>query len=611
MIEPKLRIVGGYRRVDDERSAVALSEFLNGGSRKRPVVVVTIPASRTEPWIDVDAIAREAGNLADVYLMPTGDVSWKFSDRMADGTQVFGGAGRVYPIGHEWATDLTKSPLRFAWSEQDGEKATRQLVSDVFRAAARGLARALPTRPLREVDGVVKLLVAGRALVSIGNAMAAVAQELTVEDVPIERLMTVGQRVSGRYDADTNRLDVTTSLRPADDALTGYVLGDVVLARVVSVRADTAELMLFPKTTTPAITVAVSLADVTLNPLDDLRQLMTVGEVVAARVTATSPRWALVLNDVDDDEPIRSAPSVLTGGPPWLLEEPVGIAEAAPPLAPPAPVRPSSFPGPSVEESEPVEPAPSRPAPMRPSPALFDRNRPRQAAPPASLTPPSGAQPSEGTKSLLVKIDGLTSEVNRHKREANELRTQLLDASDEREQLRYLLEQAERRANRSEHELKVARARLRKVGNSKASAERAREPQFADHEQGFRYLVLTRWATRTLPSEQAQRPLLNYAIGPEFLGSLAELQGITEAKVADVVFEIVTGLAPQIAGRQVHQLRTGAGGNDPFRVREDGARAYRASLQVDTPSARRIHYWILPGGQIELAQVDTHDQFGV
>ena len=135
--------------------------------------------------------------------------------------------------------DAYRISLRFlARREQDGEKATRQLVSDVFRAAARGLARALPTRPLREVDGVVKLLVAGRALVSIGNAMAAVAQELTVEDVPIERLMTVGQRVSGRYDADTNRLDVTTSLRPADDALTGYVLGDVVLARVVSVRAD-------------------------------------------------------------------------------------------------------------------------------------------------------------------------------------------------------------------------------------------------------------------------------------------------------------------------------------------------------------------------------------
>lgn len=148
--------------------------------------------------------------------------------------------------------------------------------------------------------------------------------------------------------------------------------------------------------------------------------------------------------------------------------------------------------------------------------------------------------------------------------------------------------QAERRANRSEHELKGARARLRKAGNSKAPAESANAPQFADHEQGFRYRVLTRWATRTLPSEQTQRPLPDYVIGPEFLESLGELQGITEEKVADVVFEIVTGLAPQIASRQVHPLRTGTGGDDPFRIRDDGARAYRASLQVD-----------------------THDQFGV
>jgi hypothetical protein len=395
----------------------------------------------------------------------------------------------------------------------------------------------------------------------------------------------------------------------------------VVLARVVAVRADKAELLLYPKTTTPAVTVAVGLAGVTRHPLGDLRLLMTVGEVVAARVTATGPQWALVLNDVDDDEPILAAPALLAGGPPWLVEEPVAIKEDEPLPAPPAPARPVMAPEPPAEE--PASPVPPVPAPRRPSPAVFDKNRLRPPAPAAAVQShaitqqstvaqqSTAAQQSEGTKALLRKIDGLASEVNRLRREGDELRTQLLDTSDERKQLRYLLEEEEHRANRFEHELKGARARLRKAGNTRAAPDAGTGPRFADHEQGFRYLVLTRWATRTLPGEQADRPLPNYTIGPGFLESLDELEGITEEKVADVVFEIVTGLAPQIAGRRVHPLRTGTGGDDPFRVRDDGARAYRASLQVNTPSARRIHYWILPGGQIELAHVYPHDEFDI
>ena len=96
-----------------------------------------------------------------------------------------------------------------------------------------------------------------------------------------------------------------------------------------------------------------------------------------------------------------------------------------------------------------------------------------------------------------------------------------------------------------------------------------------------------------------------------FLESLERLEGIKAEKVADVVFEIVTGLAPQLPSREVHHLRTGSGGDDPVRIRDDGAIAWRASLQVNTPSARRIHYWVLPSGQIELARVATHDDFNI
>lgn len=332
--------VAGIQHINDERSATALAELLNGNARRRPVVVVTVPAGRAEPWIDVEEIARESGNLAEVYLMPTGQFTWEFSNRMADGTQVYGGAGRVYPVGHAWASDLTKSPLRFAFDSNDGERATQQLISDALRmAAAAGLLQTLPSRELRKVSGAVKMTVAGRALVDVGNLFpASIAEELTVADVPIDRIVTAGQQIEGSYDRETNRIDVTKSLRSGSDALAGYSVGNVVLTKVAAVRNGKAEFVLYPRTTTPAITVAVLRADVTNNPADDLRTLMTVGEVIPARVSATGPRWALVLNDIDDDEHIVEPPSLLPGGPPWLIEEAeeLGIEESEP-LSAPAP----------------------------------------------------------------------------------------------------------------------------------------------------------------------------------------------------------------------------------------------------------------------------------
>jgi len=357
-------------------------------------------------------------------------------------------------------------------------------------------------------------------------------------------------------------------------------------------------------------------ADVTFNPADDLGTLMTVGEVVPARVVATAPKWSLILNDVDDDEPIAEAPSLLTGGPPWLVEEGEDLVEDEPgallPPAPQVPVPASRVPVPEVVAEDPAPEAPAlKLSPPRPNPAMLDRNRPRPVSrPPTSPARPAApAQPAESTKSLLLKIDGLTAEVGGLKREQEALRNQLLAGADERQTLRYLLDQADRRANRAENDLKATRSRLRKAGNAKSATPAPEGPKFADAEQGFRYRVLTQWATRTLPSEQHDRPLPDYSIGPRFLDSLGRLEGIKEEKVADVVFEVVTGLAPQLPGREVHHLRTGPGGDNPVRVREDGAMAWRASLQVKTPSARRLHYWILPNGDIELARVATHDDF--
>lgn len=512
--------------IDDERSASALADLLNGHARKRPVAVVTIPAGRTDPWIDVEEIEREAGGLADVYLMPTGPFTWDFSNRMAEGTQVYGGAGRVYPVGHEWASDLSKSPLRFAFNEDDGQRATQKLISDMLRmAASAGLLQSVPTRELRKVDTTVKMVVAGRALVDVGNRFpAAIAEELTVANVPIDRIVTAGQRIEGWYDADSNRVDIRQSLRPSGEALAVYGVGDVILTKVAKVRNGKAELIVYPQTATPPVVVTVLRADVTANPADDLRTLMTVGEVIPARVAAVGPDWALTLHDVDDDEPIVSTPSLLPDGPPWLIEEAEHSEADGPEAATTLPMPPPALMPVQVIE----EPAPTQPpagAPLRPTPAMLDRGRPGPNPTPASATPAAHG-PAESTRGLLLKVDGLTAEIAGFKREVVNLQTQVLAGADERDQLRYLLDQAERRANKAENDLKSTRARLRKATSAgKSEPQTGNGPQFADPEQGFRYLVLTQWATRTLPSEQRARPLADFLIGHRFLESLERLEG--------------------------------------------------------------------------------------
>jgi hypothetical protein len=413
--------------------------------------------------------------------------------------------------------------------------------------------------------------------------------------------------VSGWFDSETRRLDIRDSLRPAEEALASYAVGDVVLAQVREVYDDRAVLLLHPDAP-----VTVTRDDVTANDLDDLRSLMTAGEVLSARVTSPGPDWRLTLLDVDDDEVPVQAASLLAGGPPWLetppleqpatdwLEEPTGPAlpvtdhvafdmatsdAAAPPA--PAPVR---------------EVPPASPLPL-PTPLLFDRHR-RAGGTPAPTSPSPAPSPTMASMSLT--IDALRAEVNAAKERLHAVESELQASQAERATLVLHRQEQERFVSRLEHELKSQRSKLRKAKQPSRASEQT--PEFADREAGFRHAVVTAWAVRTPLGEQKDRPLVDYSIGPDFLDSLEKTPGINVAKVADVVFEIVTGRVHEITGRDLHQVRSSSGPtSDYLRREDDGATLWRAALQRNTPQARRIHYWALTNGSVELSHVALHD----
>ncbi len=68
----------GVRRIRSEAEAGELAHRLLMPGRRWPIVVLTIPGEHDEPFGDPDEIKEAVGDLAEVVLMPTSDISWAF-----------------------------------------------------------------------------------------------------------------------------------------------------------------------------------------------------------------------------------------------------------------------------------------------------------------------------------------------------------------------------------------------------------------------------------------------------------------------------------------------------------------------------------------------------
>lgn len=606
--------MSAIKRVTNTSEAEALAALLNGDSRTKPTVVVTVASGHTEPYADVERIAAEIGDLADLYLVTTGGHTWAFSNKMTPGTQVYGGAGRVYPVGLAWNIDLKLAPLRFAWSKSEGPKLTGQLIDDALdMAAAAGLfdsARTASTRERRA--GTVRSIMSERALVDlVGGDMASIPPQLAQAGVPIERVLAPGMHVDGVLEKKSRWLDIRESRPTAEEALKTYAAGDVVPAEVRSVLAGSADLRLHPD-----VTVELFRSDVTGDPDDDLSALLTPGEVVLARVVATGPKWRLSLREVREHDTAREALALYAGGPPWLDPD-------APPPAVVEHVETEPSPPEVAHVAEPVEPvemaaepaveAPAKPA--MPTPAMMPRRKgePVRAVRPAPAPSPEPVPEKEhppakkaAVQSMSLQVTAIKAEKAHLEAELTELRDQVSGLRNERVQFAKDLARAARQVETRDAELARMRSQLRRAKQRTAPPDVA-PPVFADRERGFRHLVEAAWARRIPVGEQPTRPLPDYAIGERFLDSVDALEGIAVDKIADVVMEVLTGLAEQSTGRELHQLRTSSGGNAAPQSRPDGAVCYRVSMQIHTPSARRLHFWKCADGTIELSRVVVHD----
>lgn len=539
----------GARHVNTAEEARSLAAHLLDGSRLRPCVVVSTAAGQAEPYADVDKILTDVGDLGEVYVLATGEASWAFSNEMPQKTQVYGGASRGYPVDLSWRDDPLRSPLRFAYGRADRERVTDLLVGD---ALAMALSAGLVERhragaPTMPAAGEVLGVTGNRAIVTTDRGTGSIVPELTVEGVPAERLFRKGMRVAGQWDSRERRLDVAASLIVRADLLRGYSPGRQVLGRITRLDDGGCHIELVPH-----VKIFVPAARAVASGDTRLTSVMSLGEVVRVSVVAvgesTGKGWQLSLIDVDPDES-PYAVALLPEGPPWL-ELPSRVAEA----------------------------------PEAPEVEL-----------PASLMPvPASPAPESEFEALLLERDELLERLSQMER-----RTDRLDT--ERERLRTSLREAQNA---------LVGERRRGAGFREA-AERAENDRslFADPLEQLDFEIRLAWARRIPAAEKRARPLAIYHVGPDFLSSLAEINGVDRTKVVDVIVEVLTGLVHELSGRDSHQLRTDTGGNSSFVHRPDGATCWRVALQQQTPQARRLHYWQMSDKSVELSSVRNHDDF--
>ncbi len=543
---------GTVRRIETTDEAVAVARHLLDARRRWPVVLITAHPDAAGPYLPSQDIARDLSGVAAVAEL-TAEATFGLTEGLVRRQlSVFYGAGRVYPVGKGWVENMYQAPLRMCPDPARAKAVASLIVEDALAAAHTAGVLQPPAvhEGTREVTATVQGQLGERhVLLSVeGHQQTVLLAARLRLGVPVERLLATGQQLRGRL-RGPGALGEFDPILPQDDPAarvrSAYPDGAVALARVAEVGQTSASLRLHPDV---AAGLSADEGDV------DLRDLLAVDDVVAVTVhwTGDEPRAALADDEGADPEP---GVSVLPEGPAWLWPQ-----DLEPDRAEPA----------AADEAEQPEAAPRVAAVPRP---------PRAAEQAAALA-----------------------------MENDQLRKQLQSARDAAEQYAEDLVRAQRTQERLERSHADMRVRLRKAvlaARSKRSGAQ-RPVLFADPVRQLRHEIWIAYLERFPETEREDRGMPDdYRFGPQFADSLAALRGITREKVVDVLVEVLVGLDKELPSRELHPWTVGKAGAQEGR--SDGAKAWRVSLQSNTPGARRLKYWRLPGGLVEFDSVGHHD----
>ncbi|MCG3134601.1 MAG: hypothetical protein HMLKMBBP_01915 [Planctomycetes bacterium] len=612
--------------------------------RTLPVVALTTwPGDRGFP-IDPDALARTLGARALVVALRTGEDTWALSTALPKRLDVYGGASRIWWPGLTAASDPYEHPLLFAYNEADASVVCRRVIAAICEGDARagrfgrwepdgdeppsprpsGEGLSNPPRQISTKSGKPVLMarvtrVEGtRILVRVADAEGLIGYTDEKLDVLAARLR-VGDELpvfaTSPWPDGTPRFSTqgllsapsaSQPVRPARpepprpepvryavvariqgatievsvDGVPGLVTdSDVSLERLAADLEPGHHLRVRRIGSGADGRAAYTVRGLRVDPWRRLPEVYREGDIVRGAICRIEtsyvlvevlPGAALIVPRAEIDWTDRRHPSQI-----FKLGDRVNVKILT--LEPER--RKASG---SIKQGYTGTPKP----PVAPGPG--------QAAFLADEPPPEPA-PANG------------ADVRRAEQLAAELDSALTDREELMRQLRSAKEQiAElRRENRSAED-RLAAITARAVGQIDPSSS----------ETAFLSAVRVEYARRFDEGDRERYPLARMRVGRAFLESLRDLDGISVEKVVEVCAQVAAQRAHQVPGREVHQLRSGEAGA-PTRVRKrDAAKAWRCSLQDNTASARRLHWWDVPGSDgrgrtIEFASVGVHDDMDI
>jgi predicted nucleic acid-binding Zn-ribbon protein len=423
--------------------------------------------------------------------------------------------------------------------------------------------------------------------------------------LPLDAFLTPGMKLGGEWEEGSSRFHPDLGDWSEQRVLEEYPVGTVVLGMVASVSRQVADVRIHP-----SFSIEMKRDEVSTNPKDVIDHLWKKGDIVNVRVVrGPSGGVRLRHHDVDDDEPIAPAPAIIDGGEPWLTISKMDLIESTKELWERERQEAEALTNALEVLAETMRVDKAKLESMFGSLGTDTGEIPVVASSTSDLTAKerslnefTAAQIRRMITNYQVELGKLT-ERNRRLSEALAAGTRReADLAAENDNVRKQLSKARQ-------ELQDLQ-KLTHTGVAEASIA-DRRARFWNTEDWILEEMRRFWIDNYTPSDRKQFAFdrIEWRILPSFCETFEKLTEDGMDKAIRAATHIVTGRQAADNMFESHPLREGDESSKPPVVRDDGAMANRAYIESHTSQARRLHYWKLKDGSIELSRVGLHDDF--
>jgi len=570
-------------KVADETDLKGLIELVKNPERANLICLITTPISSADPAFNLDDLESEVGNLAQFYLVPTGDLTRKFVNDLEPKAAVFNGAAKVFTA--DWR-ETDEWPKLFYCHPKFQARDTQALIDEIWKLASDKDIQSYANYKSIPMAATLEKIFGTRAFVNTSTGLrGTIREEITCPGIPLEWILPESTRMEGKYNEAEKLFMPNLSHASLDSLVEKYGFGNLVPVLIKETERKKGVATLFP-----GIDIPFTLDEISGNERDLVTDFLGPGQVVAMRLYRDPQgRTRLKMNDIDDDEESVESVSVIPGGPCWLIVDrdiPIPEENVAVPV--------------EVVELPELEAPEETEVPTTTSPVPKPGSYTSQTS--ASSPVIAGRKHHE----WVAYATGLKRRLDSALDEVKSLRAEVVTLFNDKASLKNRIDEIGR-SNAS------ARRKIASKDPNKSST-RSRRDRWASNEDWFNEELRRVWISRYKPAEREQNyplDLSKFAYGPMFFESVFTPQ-LTEdelRKAVRVIVDVVTGREADSRQNRVHALRETDSPSSPQRTRADGSKAWRANIEDNTPQAKRLHFWKASNGQIELSKVGQHNDF--